>query len=230
LNRVTIGKAVPCESRRTVAADSVRTHRADCIGGARIGSNTGVDTTPVPADLLVPTLAVRCATRFWSRRELAIDICIPDISGNAHANHSPLWQGVLHTALSVASARLQFCAGIPANLLQTGLPTGTISVNTALWLYHRDGEAACCVRITLVVGDALTTCPVAAHYAICIDSTVTRIYAFLIPACEHLGALFVDHTLWVVAFYVGVASPPIGAEAASSVISCFTASSYAALR
>ena len=91
-------------------------------------------------------------------------------------------------------------------------------------------ETACCVRITLVVGDALTTCPVAAHYAICIDSTVTRIYAFLIPACEHLGALFVDHTLWVVAFYVGVASPPIGAEAASSVISCFTASSYAALR
>jgi len=208
----------------------VRTHRADCVGGARIGSNAGVDTTPVPADLLVPTLTVRCATRLWSRRELAIDICIPDISGNAHANHSPLRQGVLHTALSIASARLQFCAGIPANLLQTRLPTGTISVNTALWLYHRDGEAACCVRITLVVGDALTTCPVAAHYAICIDSTVTRIYAFLIPACEHLGALFVDHTLGVVAFNVGVASPPIGAEAASTMISCLAASSYAALR
>ena len=92
------------------------------------------------------------------------------------------------------------------------------------------GEAACCVRITLVVGDALTTCPVAAHYAICIDSTVTRIYTFFIPACEHLGALFVDHTLGVVAFDVGVASPPIRTEAASSVISCFAASSYATLR
>ena len=92
------------------------------------------------------------------------------------------------------------------------------------------GEAACCVRITLVVGDALTTCPVAAYYAICIDGTVTRIYAFLIPACEHLGALFVDHTLGVVAFNVGVASPPIGAEAASTMISCLAASSYAALR
>ena len=91
-------------------------------------------------------------------------------------------------------------------------------------------ETACCVRITLVVGDALATCPVAAHNAVCIDSAVTRIYAFLIPACEHLGALFVDHTLGVVTFDVGVASPSVRAEAASSVISCLTARSYATLR
>ena len=62
-----------------------------------------------------------------------------------------------------------------------------------------------------MVGDALATCPMAAHNAVCIDSAVTRIYAFLIPACEHLWALFVDHTLGVVALDVGVASPPIGA-------------------
>ena len=91
------------------------------------------------------------------------------------------------------------------------------------------GEAACCVRITLVVGDALTTCPVAAHYAICIDSTVTRIYAFLIPACEHLWTLFVDHTFRIVTFDVGVASPSIGAEAPSSVVSCLAPCSNATL-
>ena len=90
-------------------------------------------------------------------------------------------------------------------------------------------EAACCVWVTLVVGDALATCPVAAHNAVCIDSAVTRIYAFLIPACEHLWALFVDHTFWIVTFDVGVSSPPIGAEAPSSVISCLAPCSNATL-
>ena len=90
-------------------------------------------------------------------------------------------------------------------------------------------EAACCVWVTLVVGDALATCPVAAHNAVCIDSAVTRIYAFLIPACEHLWALFVDHTFRIVTFDVGVSSPPIRAKAPSSVISCLAARSNATL-
>ena len=80
-----------------------------------------------------------------------------------------------------------------------------------------------------MVGDALTTCPVAAHYAICIDSTVTRIYAFLIPACEHLWTLVIHNTLWVVALYVGVTTPSVGAETASPVVSSLAAGSYAAL-
>ena len=70
--------------------------------------------------------------------ELAIDICIPDISGNAHANHRPLGQRVLHTALSVASARLEFCARVPANFLQTRLSTRTVSINTTFWLRDWD--------------------------------------------------------------------------------------------
>ena len=45
------------------------------------------------------------------------------------------------------------------------------------------GEAACAVGIALVVGNALAARPVTAHDAVGIDSAVTGVYAFLIPAC-----------------------------------------------
>ena len=70
--------------------------------------------------------------------ELAIDICIPNISGNAHANHRPLGQRVLYTALGIASARLKFGARVPANFLQTRLSTRTVSINTTFWLRNWD--------------------------------------------------------------------------------------------
>ena len=45
------------------------------------------------------------------------------------------------------------------------------------------GEAACAVGIALVVGDALAARPVTAYDAVGVDSAVTGVYAFLIPAC-----------------------------------------------
>ena len=65
LTGITIGKAVSRESGGAVTADCVGPHGAHGIGSTGVGSDTGVDTTPVPADLLVPTLAVRRAP--WLR-------------------------------------------------------------------------------------------------------------------------------------------------------------------
>ena len=44
----------------------------------------------------------------------------------------------MHTALSVASARLEFGARVPANFLQTRLSTRTVSINTTFWLRDWD--------------------------------------------------------------------------------------------
>jgi len=162
-------------------------------------------------------------------RELAINICIPDISGNAHANHGPLGQGVLHCAVCVGAAGCELSAGVPAVLLETGLPTRAVSVHPALRLRLRYREAASVVGVSLVVGDALTAGSVTPHYAVGVNCTVTRIYAFLIPACEYLWTLIVHNTLWVVALYVGVTTPSVGAETASPVVSSLTAGRYAAL-
>lgn len=203
---------------------------ADSVGSAGVSSDAGIDAIPVPAYLLVSTLAVRCTTgnhRLF--RELAINICIPDISGNAHANHGPLGQGVLHGAVCVGAAGRELRAGVPAVLLETRLPTRAVSVHPALRLRLRDGEAASVVGVSLVVGDALAASPVTPHYAVGINCTVTWIYAFLIPACEHLRTLVIHNTLWVVALYVGVTTPSVGAKTASPVVSSLAAGSYAAL-
>jgi hypothetical protein len=229
LDRVAIGERVSREARRTVAADGVRANGADRVGCTWVGSDTGVDTTPVPADLLVPTLTVGSAARLGSRRDLAIYICIPDIARDTHANHGPLRQRVVHGALCIPAAGVELGAGVPADLLQTGLPTGAVTVHSALRLRLRDGETACSVGIALVVGDALAPSPVTTHDAVGVDSAVTRVYAFLIPACQHLGTLVVHHTLGVVALGVGVASPAVGAVAPGSVVSRLTQSSHATL-
>ena len=85
LDGIAIGKAVSRESGGAVTADRVGPHGAHSIGSTGVGSDAGVDTTPVPADLLVSTLAVRRAPWLRPGRELAIDISVPDISWGAHA-------------------------------------------------------------------------------------------------------------------------------------------------
>jgi tape measure domain-containing protein len=80
-----------------------------------------------------------------------------------------------------------------------------------------------------VVGDALAASPVAAHYAVGIDCAVARVYAFLIPTCQHLRTLVVHGALGVVALDVGVASPALRAEAAGTVVPRLAPGSLAAL-
>ena len=70
--------------------------------------------------------------------ELAIDICIPDISGNAHANHGPLWQSVLDSAVSVLTAGREDGTGVAAHLGQAGQAAGTVRIYTTLGLRLRN--------------------------------------------------------------------------------------------
>lgn len=70
--------------------------------------------------------------------ELAIDVSIANISWDTHANHGTLRQRVLHVALGIASTGMELYAGVPADLLQTGLAGGAIAVHAALGLWLND--------------------------------------------------------------------------------------------
>lgn len=194
------------------------THGTHSIGRARIYGDAGVDAAAISTNLLVPTFGVGCTAWLWCRRDLAIDICIPDISWDTHANHRPLGQSVVHGALSIPAARVQLSARVPADFLQTRLPARTVTIHPALRLDLRDGETSDIVGISLVVGNALTASSVTAHNAVCIDRAVTGIYAFLIPASQYLWALVVHHTLRVVTQCVWIASPAIWTVAPGPVI------------
>lgn len=131
-------------------------HRALC---ARIGHNTRIETGAVSADLLVTAVIVRTAARGRRRREVASNIGVSDISGQTGAEHGPLGQRVLDTALGIDAAGGEHSAGVPAHLIEASQATRAVSVNTTLRLRLGDWIAAGPVRVASVPLEALTSGP-----------------------------------------------------------------------
>ena len=76
-------------------------------------------------------------------------------------------------------------------------------------------------RVSII---ALTPCTMRSDYALCIWCTIARVNTMLIATCEHLRALFVNHTFRFGAGYIGVSSISWRTIAACVVIPTLTES------